>query len=116
MVSLLEELGHQAIAPELANFFGTRDLPNGRASNWSQRHIAYAAGLGTFSLSDGFISPKGIALRCGSVVTDVTLSPNPRVYENHLANCLFYLDGSCRRCIERCRADAISEQAHDKKK
>ena len=116
LVSLLEELGHRAIAPELANFYEIKELSNGLASNWSQRHIAYAAGLGTFSLSDGFITLKGIALRCGSVVTDIALSPSPRVYENHLANCLFYRDGSCRRCIERCPASAISEQGHDKKK
>ncbi len=116
VVSLLEELGHQAIAPELANFFETKELSNGFASNWSQRHIAYAAGLGTFSLSDGFITLRGIALRCGSVVSDITLSPSPRVYENHLANCLFYREGSCRRCIERCPAGAISERGHDKKK
>lgn len=116
LVSLLENLGYQAIAPELANFFTIKDLANGLASNWSQRHIAYAAGLGTFSLSDGFITPRGIALRCGSVVTNIALPPSFRVYENHLANCLFYRDGSCRRCIERCPAGAISEKGHDKKR
>ena len=116
VVSLLEELGHEAIAPELAKFWETRELPDGMASNWSQRHTAYAAGLGTFSLSDGFITPKGIAMRCGSVVTDAVLTPTPRVYENHLSNCLFYRDGSCSRCIERCPVGAISEQGHDKKK
>lgn len=113
VVSLLEELGYQAIAPNLASFYEIKDL---QASNWSQRHIAYAAGLGTFSLSDGFITPKGIAMRCGSVVCDAPLSLSPKVYENHLANCLFYRDRSCRRCIERCPAGAISEQGHDKKR
>jgi len=116
LVSLLEELGYQAVAPELANFYEIKDLSNGPASNWSQRHIAYASGLGTFSLSDGFISPRGIAMRCGSVVSDIALSPSPRVYENHLANCLFYRDGSCRRCIERCPVGAITEQGHDKER
>jgi len=56
------------------------NLSDGLASNWSQRHIAYAAGLGTFSLSDGFITPKGIAMRCGSVVCDAALSPTLQVY------------------------------------
>lgn len=93
-----------------------RFLPSGLASTWSQRHIAYAAGLGTFSLSDGFITPKGIAMRCGSVVTDLGVPPSPRSYPHHLANCLFYVDGSCRRCIERCPGDAISEKGHDKHK
>ena len=116
LVSLLGGLGHHAIAPEGANFYEYKELPDGLASNWSQRHIAYAVGLGTFSLSDGFITPKGIAMRCGSVVCDVALPPTPRVYKNHLANCLFYRDGSCRRCIERCPVDAITEEGHDKKK
>jgi len=114
LVHLLGELGHQAVAPQLAGFYEKRNLPNGRASNWSQRHIAYAAGLGTFSLSDALITPRGIAMRCGSVVSAIALPPSPRIYENHLANCLFYRDGSCHRCIERCPVGAISEQGHDK--
>jgi len=116
VVSLLESLDHQAVAPGLADFFVVKDFPSGRASNWSERHIAYAAGLGTFSLSDGFITPRGIAMRCGSVVTDAKLPPSPRPYIDYRANCLFYLDGTCRSCIERCPAEAISEQGHDKNK
>jgi len=38
----------------------------GPASSWSERHAAYAAGLGTFSLNDALITPKGIAHRLGS--------------------------------------------------
>ena len=116
LVFLLEKMGQRAVAPELASCYSIKELPNGPASNWSHRHIAYAAGLGTFSLNDGFITPRGIALRCGSVVADIALPPSSRVYENHLSNCLFYQDGSCRRCIERCPVGAISEQGHDKKK
>ena len=116
VVSLLEGLGYQAVAPELADFFKLKNLPGGYVSNWSQRHVAYAAGLGTFSLNDGFITTKGMAMRCGSVVTDALIPPSPRIYKDHLANCLFYSDGSCRRCVERCPAGAISEQGHDKNK
>jgi ferredoxin len=116
VVSVLEGLGYQAVAPELADFFKLKNLPSGYASNWSQRHIAYAAGLGTFSLNDGFITPRGMAMRCGSVVTDARIPPSPRAYKDHFANCLFYSDGSCQRCAERCPAGAISEQGHDKNK
>ena len=116
LVSLLEQLGQQAVAPEVMPFFSIRQLPDGLASNWSQRHIAYAAGLGTFSLSDGFITPRGIAMRCGSVVTDIQLQPSPRPHPDHLANCLFYVDGSCKKCIERCPGGAITEKGHDKEK
>lgn len=116
VISLLEDLGYEAVAPELANYYEFRLWYDDPGSNWSQRHIAYAAGLGTFSLSDGFITPRGIAHRCGSVVTSLPLPPSPRRYENHLVNCLFYRQESCRRCIQRCPVDAISEQGHDKKK
>jgi epoxyqueuosine reductase len=116
LVSILEELGYHAVAPELAGFYGMKRLPNGLASTWSHRHAAYAAGLGTFSLNDGLITEKGICMRCSSVVTDAEFSPTPRKYENFRSNCLFYRDGSCKRCMERCPAGAISEQGHDKSK
>jgi epoxyqueuosine reductase len=114
IVTELEKLGYAAVAPELAGFFKVNG--NILASNWSQRHIAYAAGLGTFSLSDGFITPKGIAIRCGSGVTDAVIKSTARLYKDHLAACLFYQGKKCRRCIERCPAGAISEKGHDKQK
>ncbi len=85
-------------------------------SGWSERHIAYAAGLGTFSLSDGFISERGVAHRCGSVVTSLELPASPRTAAGPYANCLFYMDIECRFCIERCPAGAITDSGHDKNK
>jgi epoxyqueuosine reductase len=116
VVSSIEKLGYQAVAPEQSPAFGWLELDNGPASNWSQRHVAYAAGLGTFSLNDGFITPKGIAMRCVSIVTDVVLVPSPRTYPSRVYNCLFYRTGSCGKCIQRCPAGALSEKGHDKKK
>jgi epoxyqueuosine reductase len=113
---LLESLGYRAVAPELADFYKYQKLPSGYVYNWSHRHIAYAAGLGTFSLNDGFITTKGIAMRCGSVVTDAAIKPTTRTSRGYLDNCLFYRDGSCMRCARRCPAGAISELGHDKNK
>jgi len=114
VVSLLEENGYRAVAPDQTPFFKIRRLPDGFASNWSHRHAAYAAGLGTFSLSDGFITPKGIAMRCNSIVTDLKLPATPRDYASHVANCPFLMNGSCGACIKRCPAGAISPKGHDK--
>jgi epoxyqueuosine reductase QueG len=114
IVSALEGLGRQAVAPELASFHKT-DL-KGFTSSWSQRHIAYAAGLGAFGLSDGLITPRGMAMRCASVVTDVAIPPTPRRFKDHHGACLFYVGEKCGRCIARCPAGAISEAGHDKKK
>lgn len=114
LVRTIEGSGFLALAPDLSPFFQLSRDP--LASNWSQRHMAYAAGLGTFSLSDGFITVKGQAMRCGSVVTDLILKASPRPYAHHLANCLYYAAGKCGACIRRCPGEAISEKGHDKNK
>ena len=117
VVEVLTEVGALAVAPMLQPYFRTMSNEQvGFFSNWSERHTAYAAGHGTFSLSDGFITKRGIAHRCGSVVTDLPLPPSGRTYTDHLSNCLFYVDGSCKACITRCPAGAITEQGHDKTK
>jgi epoxyqueuosine reductase QueG len=116
LVSLLEAMGAYALAPEISPYFKILHVSDGFTSNWSQRHIAYAAGLGTFSLNEGFITSKGLAMRCGSVVTSIKLKPSLKLYENHLANCLFYATGKCGECIRRCPGNAISEKGHDKLK
>jgi epoxyqueuosine reductase len=114
VVVLLENFGYTAIVPELAPLREMVNLPNGLSSRWSERHAAYAAGLGTFSLSDGFITPKGISIRISSVVCNLAIPPSPKPYANHLSNCLFYSEGTCGKCIQRCPAGALSEKGHDK--
>ncbi len=111
---ILTDRGYLAVAPMLQPYFKTFSNEKGLYSNWSERHIAYAAGQGTFSLSDGFITERGIAHRCGSVVTDLVLPVSPRTTNDPFSNCLFYVDGSCKACIARCPGGAISEQGHDK--
>ena len=116
LITFLEDRGYIAVAPELAKWWETKMLPEGMSSRWSQRHIAYAAGLGTFSLNDCFITPKGMAIRIGSVVCDLKLPPSSRIYADHYANCLFHSRGTCLKCVKRCPAGAISEKGHDKTK
>lgn len=115
LVAKMEGMGFSAVAPELENWWTVRgDVANAPASRWSQRHIAYAAGLGTFSLSDGLITARGISIRAGSIVCDIEIPPTPRTSPDHLANCLFYRNDDCGKCIARCPAGAISEKGHDK--
>ena len=114
VVEVLTGQGYQAAAPVLQPYFERAQDEKGPYSNWSERHIAYAAGLGTFSLSDGFITELGIAHRCGSVVTDLVLPASPMTAGGPYSNCLAHVGVSCNACIERCPADAISEQGHDK--
>ena len=117
VVGFLEDLGYLAVAPVvLPTFQYLRDEKVGWASPWSERHVAYACGLGTFSLNDGLITPKGMAIRVGSVVTLLQLAPSERKYRHPKENCLLFRNEECGKCIPRCPAGAITEKGHDKDK
>jgi epoxyqueuosine reductase QueG len=117
VVDTLGAAGIQAVAPMLSPLFEGR--PSERfvyASTWSERHAAYASGLGTFGLCDGLITPVGKAMRVGTVVARIEIPPTPRPYDDHHAYCLFYSQGICGACIDRCPVGAVSETGHDKRK
>jgi len=115
VASSLTQAGHPAIAPMLApNWARLESQRFGYASSWSERHAAYAAGLGTFGLCDGLITVRGKAIRAGSVVAKIQVPPTPRPYEDHHAYCSFFVDGSCGKCIDRCPVRALSPAGHDK--
>lgn len=115
VVKELQQSGHEAVAPMLVpNWTIVKSKTYSYASSWSERHAAHAAGLGTFGLCDGLITARGKALRLGSVVAKVSIKPNPRPYNDHHAYCLFYTDGTCGRCIDRCPVRAITPSGHDK--
>lgn len=117
LVFFLKKKGYKAVAPHNSSHFKRlRSSRIGRSSNWSERHIAYACGLGTFGLNDGFITSKGQAMRIGSVVTDLHLKPTERVYPHRQANCLYYFNNTCKACIDRCPIGAITINGHDKDK
>ncbi len=116
VVALLNGMGYLAAAPFLQPYFKEFTNEKGPYSNWSERHMAYAAGLGTFSLSDGLITERGIAIRCGNVVTSLVLPTSPRTASSPYSNCLFYVGVNCRACIGRCPTGAINERGHDKNK
>lgn len=115
VISWLTGKGYRAAAPQLMpSWREVGESPVGVASTWSERHAAYAAGLGTFSLNDALITPKGIAHRLGSVITDLELEPSGRLYPERRANCLHYRENSCGACIGRCPVGALSRDGHDK--
>ena len=73
-----------------------------RRSNWSERHVAFVAGLGTISLNRSLITKRGSAGRIGSIVTSLQLQETPRYYEAFDENC-----NHCGACIKRCPPQAI---------
>lgn len=117
VVKTLKDNGYAAVAPMLTpNWTIVKSQRFSYASAWSERHAAHAAGLGTFGLCDGLITPKGKAMRTGSVVAKISLEPSVRLYSDHRAWCLFFAEGTCGKCIDRCPARAITEAGHDKEK
>ena len=70
--------GYSALAPAL----DSRLAQVKKRSNWSERHVAFIAGLGTFGLSKLLISAKGCAGRYGSIIVSQKLQPTPRSYQD----------------------------------
>ncbi len=117
LAEILTRAGHPAVAPERLPGFAFRQSERyGLASNWSERHAAFVAGHGTFSLSDALITRWGKSVRFGSVVARIDLPATERVYgDDHYAWCLWYAKGTCGACARRCPADAITTgEGHDK--
>ncbi|EAT14166.1 hypothetical protein [Desulfuromonas acetoxidans] len=104
--------GDQAVAPLLLEQWQADYTTC--TSNWSERHAAFVAGMGSFGLSDAFISDVGVAHRIGSVITSAVLPRSQRLSDNPYARCPYHHDGSCGVCITRCPARAITSDGHDK--
>ena len=117
VVATLQNAGFAAISPVDAPFWSREVSPRyGLASRWSMRHAAHISGLGTFGLCDGLITPRGKAVRVGSVVARIAIPPTVRPYTDHHEYCLHFSQNTCRKCLKRCPAGAITKTGHDKEK
>jgi epoxyqueuosine reductase len=115
VVDALADQGIQAVAPMLSDFWERVEQgAYAPCSNWSERHAAYASGLGTFGLCDGLITPKGKAMRTGSVVARIDVPATDRPYSDYHAYCLYYSHNTCGRCMQRCPVNAIDAKGHKK--
>ena len=72
---------------------------------WSNRHVCYAAGLGTFGIHRHLITEKGCAGTLASFITDAKLIATPRNYEGVYDYCI-----ECMACARRCPAGAITRE------
>jgi len=115
-VSCIHQFGFMSFSPGRSKSFKIINTDKGATSNWSERHIAYVAGQGSFSLNEGFITEKGMAVRFISIVTNGVFTPDIKTAKLYNENCLFCSKGSCGACIKRCPAGAITKEGHDKKK
>jgi epoxyqueuosine reductase QueG len=98
--TLLEQGGFRGTRLPATHNFDEAQL----MSDWSHKHVAYIAGIGSFGHHHLLITDKGCCGRLGSVVTDAAIAPT---LGQDRIRCLFKHDGSCRKCEQRCPADAL---------
>ena len=72
-------------------------------SSWSERHVAYICGIGTFGLSRGLITEKGIAGRLFSLITNAAFESTKRRYSKIDEYCIY-----CGACVRNCPVNTIS--------
>lgn len=96
---VLQDLGYSVVLPPEDKRFRFIEP---RVPNWSERHTAFICGLGTFGLSKGIITSKGMAGRFGSVITSAKLPITVRDYSELYEYCIM-----CKRCEVNCPAGAI---------
>ena len=108
VADFLTEMGYRAVPPTDVVFNREQIL-----SNWSQRHIAYAAGVGTFGINNMLISEKGCCGRYGSAIANIPVEPDKVIEEER---CLYKRNGSCKKCVQNCFSGALSTEGFDRKK
>jgi epoxyqueuosine reductase len=74
------------------------------SSNWSERHVGYVTGLGTFGRSTNFISKRGTCGRLISVVTDWDTEPDAKDYTGIYDYC-----SECLACYRACPGTAYDD-------
>ncbi|MFX1558611.1 MAG: hypothetical protein ACFFC9_15270, partial [Promethearchaeota archaeon] len=114
-IDFFQEKGYNAVSGKLSEAY-TLVAKKDFYSTWSENHVAFAAGLGTFGLHEGLITDLGCNIRLASVITDAPLKVTPRKSDEPYANCLYYAKGTCRECAKNCPANAITEKGYDKTK
>ncbi|MBE6939864.1 MAG: epoxyqueuosine reductase [Ruminococcaceae bacterium] len=99
LAAFIRSRGYEAAVPEGVCMF--QDI---LMSNWSQRHLAYAGGLGTFGINNMLITDSGCCGRLGSLVADI---PAVTTGRREVENCLYKKNGSCSKCLSNCFSGAL---------
>lgn len=104
---LREMPGEDAAVPFDAGMLG-KEIP---WSLWSQRHVAWLAGQGTFGINNMLITELGCVGRYFSTVTTVEVPYDSPVTEER---CLYKRNGSCGICRKNCPVGALTAEGFDR--
>jgi epoxyqueuosine reductase len=117
VVRILRSHGYAAAAPAQTDEYDAFRSPDFTfSSSWSERHVAYAAGLGRFGLNGCLMTPLGTNVRFASLVTSLPLEVRPEKRPDYRSPCLEDGGKTCGLCLERCPVQAISPSGLDKSK
>lgn len=117
LTEMLKGQGFAAISPmHTREYDAFRSQEHTFSSTWSERHVAFAAGLGRFGLNGSLITARGSNVRFGSLITNIDLEPNISDGRDYRAACLKSSGKDCTACIKRCPVGAITESGMEKSK
>lgn len=113
LINLLSDKGYDATSGMLSDAY-TIVMKGKFYTTWSERYLAFAAGLGTLGLHEGLITEVGCNVRLGSIITNAPLEVTPRRSDEPYANCLYFAKGTCKECAPKCPVNAITEKGYNK--
>ena len=99
---------HAAVSPEATTFDRDKLI-----SHWSQRHIAYLAGLGSFGINNMLITKEGCCGRYSTIVTNLPVVADHPIKTDY---CLYKKNGTCGVCTRHCSSGALTCDGYDRKK
>jgi len=105
----LTPLGIDVVTQPATHNFNEQDL----TASWSNKSMAYVAGLGTFGINHLLITKAGCAGRFGSTVISAKIPASPRP---SIENCLYIRDSKCQFCVKNCPTAALTLEGLDKQR
>jgi len=105
----LTTLGISVVTQPATHNFNEQDL----TARWSNKSMAYVAGLGTFGINHLLITKAGCGGRFGSTVISAKIPATPRPNRE---NCLYLRDSKCQFCVKNCPTGALTLQGLDKQR
>jgi len=95
------------VFPAQSKLYSVSGLEKVRHANWSERHIAFGCGLGSFGLHGALITEFGCTARLISIVIDKEFEDCKEPFTDIHANCLHYQGKGCKLCVERCPVGSV---------
>jgi len=108
IIAFCNEHGVDAAVPPEAGSYDETILK----SRWSQRHLAYLCGMGTFGVNNMLITDAGGCGRYATVVTNMDVPHDGPLAEER---CLYKRSGACGACVKRCPSHALTLDGYDRR-